>query len=428
VRIAQRGVSMSAVDLIGVSKTYSLYRHGIDRLLEVVSGKKRHTEFFALHPLDLHIAEGEVLGLVGMNGAGKSTLLKLLAHTLTPTTGTIAVQGRVSALLELGTGFHPEMTGRENVYLSAAVLGIARKQIDALYEEIVEFSGLHDFMEQPVKTYSSGMFVRLAFAVATCVNPDVLIVDEALSVGDGAFARKSFDRIMGFKKAGKTILFCSHSLYQVEAICSRVIWVHQGRIMMDGDPAQVVAAYNGFLNSQDSQSGAGSAAPKAISDAPILAPVGHARLTKVVVWADGQSGKELPLHSRSSDLRIEGFFSSDPALPPPTLAFALCGVDGRWVCSAGTLNDGVTLQRRADGSGHAMLNFPQLSLLKGEYWVQAFLMSEDGVHVYDQASEVAKLHVTQTGLEQGIVSLPHHWEVDEAEKRMLSRAHSPTVA
>jgi lipopolysaccharide transport system ATP-binding protein len=349
-----------------------------------------------------------------MNGAGKSTLLKVLAGTLVPSTGSMQVRGRVSALLELGTGFHPEMTGKENVYLAAAVMGMQRTQMDALYADIVEFSGLHDFMEQPVKTYSSGMFVRLAFAVATSVNPDVLIVDEALSVGDGAFSRKSFDRIMGFKRAGKTILFCSHSLYQVEAICSRVIWVHQGRVMMDGDPAQVVAAYNAFLNGIDKHVGASELEMQQVSDAPMLIPSGHARLHAVKVWADGRSGKQLQAHSKETDLRIEGHFSSDPALPTPTLAFGITGPDGRTICSAGSLNDGVTLERRADGTGVARLVFPGLPLLKGQYWVQAVLLSEDGVHAYDQATDVAELHVTQTGMEQGLVTLPHRWEVGEA--------------
>ncbi|MDY0330459.1 MAG: ABC transporter ATP-binding protein [Thiomonas sp.] len=410
---------MIAIDLRGVSKTYSLYKHGFDRLLEIAFAKKRHVEFVALHTLDLQIDAGEVIGLVGMNGAGKSTLLKLLARTLVPTTGELNIHGRIAALLELGTGFHPEMTGRENVYLAAAVLGIGRTRMATLYDEIVEFSGLHDFMEQPVKTYSSGMYVRLAFAVATCVDPDILIVDEALSVGDGAFARKSFDRIMGFKKAGKTILFCSHSLYQVEAICTRVIWVHQGRVMMDGDPAQVVAAYNGFLNSQGRQPGVDLPIQAPVSDSPLLIPAGHARLTKVTAWADGKAGKELQLHSGSSDLCIEASFSSDPALPAPTLAFALTGADGRWICSAGTLNDGIALQRTAEGNGRVLLTYPALPLLKGEYWVQAFLLSEDGVHIYDQASDIARILVTQTGLEQGIVTLPHHW-ADVAEGAVRS--------
>jgi lipopolysaccharide transport system ATP-binding protein len=257
--------------------------------------------------------------------------------------------------------------------------------------------------------------VRLAFAVATCVNPDVLIVDEALSVGDGAFARKSFDRIMGFKKAGKTILFCSHSLYQVEAICSRVIWVHQGRVMMDGDPAQVVAAYNGFLNSQGRQSDGSQIEMRQVSDAPVLVPAGHARLTKITVAADGQIGKQLQLRSLASDLCLQAEFSSDPVLPVPTVAFAITGPDGRWICSAGSLNDGVVIQRQADGSGQVSLTFSRLSLLKGEYDVQVFLLSEDGVHIYDQANDVARLQVTQTGLEQGIVAMPHSWATGAAE-------------
>ena len=229
---------------------------------------------------------------------------------------------------------------------------------------------------------------------------------------------------MGFKKAGKTILFCSHSLYQVEAICTRVIWVHQGRIMMDGDPAQVVAAYNGFLNSQDKHPGASDVGMSQVSDAPVLIPVGHARLSKVTVSAGTQTGKRLELRSQSTDLRIEGCFSSDPALPTPTLAFAITGADGRWICSAGSLNDGVTIQRMADGSGRAELVFPALSLLKGEYWVQAFLLSEDGVHTYDQASDVAELHITQTGLEQGIVAMPHRWagEAATAAVQLAARA------
>ena len=181
---------MSAVELQGVSKTYRVYKSGLHRLIEAATGRGSHTEFIALQPLNLSIDQGEVVGLVGMNGAGKSTLLKLLAGTLTPSQGRLQVQGRIAALLELGTGFHQEMTGRENVFLAGAVMGLSRERMEALYPQIVEFSGLQDFMAQPVKTYSSGMFVRLAFAVATSVDPDVLIVDEALSVGDGAFARK----------------------------------------------------------------------------------------------------------------------------------------------------------------------------------------------------------------------------------------------
>ncbi|MEW6446144.1 MAG: ABC transporter ATP-binding protein [Pseudomonadota bacterium] len=407
---------MTAIQLYQVSKTYALYRHGTDRLQEIVTGRKRHVDFTALHPLSLEIEEGEVIGLVGMNGAGKSTLLKMLAGTLAPSSGTLAVHGRVSALLELGAGFHPEMSGRDNVRLSCAVMGMRQTQIDELYPRIVEFAGIRDFMDQPVKTYSSGMFVRLAFAVATSVEPDILIVDEALSVGDGAFARKSFDRIMGFKKTGKTILFCSHSLYQVEAICTRVIWMHQGRMMMDGDPAQVIAAYNAFLGGQSAQDEQlrpvdAEALDQATSHG--LSTRGHARLERVSVSVDGITGLELEGWCGASDVSIEVTFSSDPQLPAPTIGIAIAGSDGRFVCSAGTHNDGQSLIRDEYGKGKVTLTYPALPLLKGHYWVNAFLLCENAVHIYDQANSVAELVFKQRDMQQGIVSLPHRWGIEE---------------
>ncbi len=222
-----------AISLQSVSKIYRTYAHGWDHLWEILTYRTRAQVFQALYPLTLHINHSQVVGIIGKNGAGKSTLLKIVTGTLmSDDGGTRDVSGRIAALLELGTGFHPEMSGRENVYLSGAVIGLSVDEIDQLYDDIVAFAGVEAFMEKPVKTYSSGMFMRLAFAVATCVEPDILIIDEALSVGDGAFARKSFDRIMQFREAKKTILFCSHSLYQVEKICDRVIWLDQGRIQM----------------------------------------------------------------------------------------------------------------------------------------------------------------------------------------------------
>ncbi|OIQ70710.1 teichoic acids export ATP-binding protein TagH [mine drainage metagenome] len=323
----------------------------------------------------------------------------------------MGIQGRVTALLELGSGFNPDFTGRENVYLSGSILGIGRQAMDLKYPAIEQFADIGKFMDQPVKTYSSGMFVRLAFAVATSVDPDVLIVDEALSVGDGAFARKSFDRIMGFKKAGKTILFCSHSLYQVEAICTRVLWIHQGRVMMDGDPGQVTAAYNAFLGSESAKDDIQhlAAGVAQAGDVPLGAMKGHARLVKVRVSAGAEPATALDLVCGESDLDVDVDFASDPALPAPTLGVAIVGADGRFVCSAGTLNDRLVLQRQADGSGGARLTFPHLPLLKGSYWVHVFLLCEQAVHVYDQADAVAELRISQRDLQQGVVSLPHVW-------------------
>ena len=206
-----------------LGKTFELYTRPVDRLWQLLWGRRRRFSkpFVALNDVSFSLKRGEVLGLVGRNGAGKSTLLQLICGTLQPTAGEVAVNGRVAALLELGAGFNPEFTGRENVFLNAAVMGLSTAEIDARYDEIVSFSGIGDFINQPVKTYSSGMYMRLAFAVATAVDPDILVIDEALSVGDGAFARKSFDRIMALRERGATILFCSHSMYQIEAIC---IW------------------------------------------------------------------------------------------------------------------------------------------------------------------------------------------------------------
>lgn len=405
---------MSIITLHDVSKKYPRYSSGFDRLKEVVSGKRSHEEFVALHPLSLDIQEGEVVGLIGMNGAGKSTLLKIVSGTLLPSSGTVAVRGRVSALLELGAGFHPELSGRDNVRLSCAAAGMSPEQIDEIYQSIVDFSGVADFVEQPVKTYSSGMFVRLAFAVATSVDPDILIIDEALSVGDGAFARRSFDRIMGFKKSGKTILFCSHSLYQVEAICSRVIWMHQGRVMLDGDPASVISAYDAFLiatTSSDQASGT-EAMFHSQQQQPTSHTHGYARIERIEVAVDGKPGKELEAWCGESTLSISIRFSSDPSLPTPSLAVAIVAPDGRFICSAGSHNDGLVLQRNAHGEGLATLTYPAMPLLKGHYMVNVYLMCENAIHIYEQACGVAELKFKQRDLQQGLVSLPHYWKIE----------------
>ncbi|MBI5612844.1 MAG: ABC transporter ATP-binding protein [Gammaproteobacteria bacterium] len=397
---------MSAIVLRQAGKQYVSYAHEWDRLWEVLTRRPRHRSFQALSDINLMVPHGQVLGIVGKNGAGKSTLLKLMAGTLLPSAGSVEVNGRVAALLELGSGFHPEMTGRENVYLTGAIMGLTQAEIDRLYPEIVAFAGIGEFIDQPVKTYSSGMFVRLAFAVATCVEPDILIIDEALSVGDGAFARKSFERIKAIRDHGKTILFCSHSLYQVEAICNRVIWIDQGRVRVDGEPAAVVTAYNNFLAGEASASPDAATGVAAMTALPVH---GTARLTGVVATVGGKNGSPLELETGRSDLQITTCFDSDPALPCPSVALAFLGEDQRIVTSAGTHNDGLTLARDPLGRGEVSVIFSKFPLLKGNYWLSVYLLGEDGVHVYDQAFAAVELRVSQRGLEQGLVSLPRRW-------------------
>ena len=393
-----------AIQARGLGKCYALFERPADRLKQMLFGRFRHysREFWALQNVDLDIRAGEVVGIVGRNGAGKSTLLQLVCGTLQPSAGHIEVQGRVAALLELGAGFDPNFTGRENVYLNAAILGLGSREVDACMDDILAFADIGDFIDQPVRVYSSGMFVRLAFSVATSVAPDILIIDEALSVGDGAFARKSFDRIMQMKESGKTILFCSHSMYQVEALCSRALWIEHGALRMAGTAADVTCAYQASLS-------ASVAAPCRGSAPSIIAAVGSGRIVRVTANVDGISGTHVKVYSGKSDVVISIAFAIDPALPPPALALGFADSSGLTIASISSHNDGVRITVDADGCGLANAIFPRLPLLKGRYSVTAILLCENAIHVYDLAEQSVILEVVQEGLEQGLVSFPHEW-------------------
>lgn len=398
----------TAIQAENLSKVYTLYERPIDRLKQRLMGRRRQYGrlFTALSGVSFVLPRGQVLGLVGNNGAGKSTLLQMICGTLTPSSGSLAVNGRVAALLELGAGFNPEFSGRENIFLNAAVIGLSQGEINARYDEIVSFSGIGDFIEQPVKTYSSGMYVRLAFSIATAVDPDILVIDEALSVGDGAFARKSFDRIMALKEQGTTILFCSHSMYHIEAICDMAMWLDRGRMMLLDMPGRVVKAYG---EQQNAESPGGAAS----SDVPVAAMPpsgsGQGRLLSVLATVDGVSGRKLRVRAGLSDLVIEVDFQTDPTLPPPTLAFGLETLGGIALSSGSTRFDGVTPAFDANGKGHVTLRFPQLSLMRGMYRLTVFLACERVIHVYDQALYCVELEVVHDGIEQGLIFLPHAW-------------------
>ncbi len=410
-----------AIEAVGLGKCYDLFQKPADRLKQLLWGglKNYSRQFWALQDVNLQIGHGEVVGLVGRNGAGKSTLLQMLCGTLPHSQGTLKVNGRVAALLELGAGFNPEFTGIENVYMNGALMGLTHAQVEAKLPEILAFADIGDFVHQPVKTYSSGMFMRLAFAVATSVEPDILVIDEALSVGDGAFARKSFDRIMRLKDAGKTILFCSHSMYQVEALCSRAIWLEGGRVRMAGSAADVTQAYNESLAvgalgeavaAPDAALFAGtSAKPSDAASTP--PPQGSGHIVRVHAKSGSQEGLMLQLKSGESDLHIEVEFRIDPKLPPPGLAFGISDGLNQTVASVISIHDGARLKVDAEGRGKGSITFTQLPLLKGDYAVTVFLSTEDALHPYDQVEHCIKFRVTQSSLEQGIVSLPHHWNM-----------------
>jgi lipopolysaccharide transport system ATP-binding protein len=241
------------IKIESLSKKFKMYPRQVDRLIEwlTLGHVQRHQEYWALKDVKLNIEPGQVYGILGMNGAGKSTLLKLLTGTLVPTTGLCVVDGRVSALLELGAGFHQELTGRENVLLNGRLHGLSQAETLAKVDEIKEFSELGHYFEQPVRTYSSGMYVRLGFAVASAVKPDVLIIDEALSVGDAHFQQKCINRINQFKREGITILFVSHDIGAIKAICDKAALLHKGQVVMEGAPSIVMETYNQLIAAFD---------------------------------------------------------------------------------------------------------------------------------------------------------------------------------
>lgn len=392
-----------------IGKRYVLGASPYQRLWQLLTGRQSQLSHFnALEGIDIDIAPGEAIGLIGQNGAGKSTLLQLLCGTLAPSQGELEVHGQVAALLELGAGFNQDFTGRENILFSAALYGMSSQHIEQHLQEIIDFADIGEFIDQPVRTYSSGMYVRLAFSIATSVKPDILVIDEALAVGDGVFARKSFDRIMQLKQDGVTLLFCSHSLFQVEALCQRCIWLHQGQVMAQGPSAQVISQYNDWLSQRSV--GQAQTTPVAGSTQAVKAGAGVVRLVGLKARCDDLSGTELHARSGESELGVDFEFFADPDMPMPNLALMVYGADGRVLCSTGTWIDGVTLTRNDQGHGRAHLRFPKLPLLKGRYTLSAYLMCERAVHVYEAVEHFASVQVSQPHLEQGVVSIPHQWQ------------------
>lgn len=240
---------MSAIVVDGVSKRFRLFHERNQTLKSAVMRGRRiiADEFWAVRDVSFRVEHGETFGLIGRNGSGKSTLLKTLARIYSPDEGGVVLDGRVSSMLEVGSGFHPELSGRENIFLNGAILGLSRKQIAARFDEIVDFSGVEQFIDQPVKNYSSGMYVRLGFSVAVHTEPDILIVDEILAVGDGAFREKSRKKFLEFTGQGRTVVLVSHSLDEIREMCQRVAWLDGGRLRQLGPTADVVAAYETAL-------------------------------------------------------------------------------------------------------------------------------------------------------------------------------------
>jgi lipopolysaccharide transport system ATP-binding protein len=431
------------IDAQGLGKRYELFERPADRLKQLLWGRWHNygRSFWALQEVSFSVARGEVVGLVGRNGAGKSTLLQMVCGTVQPSTGALTVKGRIAALLELGAGFNPDFSGIENVYLNAALLGLSRAEVDAKLDEILAFADIGPFVHQPVKTYSSGMFVRLAFAVATSLDPEILVIDEALSVGDGAFARKSFDRVMQMRERGAAVLFCSHSMYHIQALCDRALWLEGGKVRMYDTAAKVTSAYETALVAETVSSGdfagaevfqpgaepllsgadpsAGEAAstasdPSAKSPSPSTPPKEETgRIVSIEAWTDdGQQGRELAIRTAETSVFVRLRFVSNPALPAPSVAFGVAHISGVTLSSGLSHQEELVFPRDEQGRGEVVLSLPRMPLLQGDYFLTLVLGCERGLHVYDMAERIVVLRVNQSGLEKGWVTLPHEWQCE----------------
>ncbi|MBL8644797.1 MAG: ABC transporter ATP-binding protein [Rhodospirillaceae bacterium] len=303
----------------GLAKRYHIYAKPHHRLLQsIFRGSAYAREFWALKDVSFEVRRGEVLGIIGRNGAGKSTLLQIICGTVTPTSGTVAVNGRVAALLELGAGFNPDFSGRENVYLNASIMGLSREETEARFDDIVAFAELADFIDEPVKTYSSGMFVRLAFSVAIHTSPDVLIVDEALSVGDFAFRNKCIKRVQELRAGGTTILFVSHDLSTLQLICDRAIWLDKGQVVEIGDPVSVSQNYH-------------AAAPTESAATPARAPVPQQRTDLARFTLFRVRRGEGAAFAARADIEFEFELEALQALGETVFAVSVYRADGDWI-------------------------------------------------------------------------------------------------
>ena len=388
-----------------VSKKFRLVKERNNSLKAAILRGRRviAEDFWALRDVSLQVHEGETFGLIGENGSGKSTMLKCLTRILTPNEGSVRVQGKVSALLELGAGFHPELSGRENVFLNGAILGLSQSELKKRFDDIVDFAGVGPFIDEPVKNYSSGMYVRLGFSVAINVDPDVLFVDEVLAVGDEAFQRKCNDKFNELRNAGKTIVLVSHGLAGVENMCDRVAWFSHGHLMQIGTARDVVMAYSDSV-----QEG------RHIDEFGKLRwGSGEARINGVM-WLGPDGEPVSRLHSgRQAQLRL--FFETAEAVARPVFSVSISTPDGFEVTTA-TSRDVGCVPEKLDGSGYVDLSFDHLRLLPGPYLLTASVTDLSRIHAYDVRHEIVRFDVEKGDLREpsGVVSLGGQWNIEKS--------------
>ncbi|HEV8676623.1 MAG TPA: ABC transporter ATP-binding protein [Methylomirabilota bacterium] len=410
-----------AVALRQVSKRFRLYRGRQVFTVKDLFVRGGHRglfageELWALRDVTLEVPRGRMVGIIGGNGSGKSTLLKLVGGILKPTAGSIRAAGRVSALIELGAGFHPEFTGRENVYVNGILLGLSRAEIRDRFDEIVAFAGLDAFIDSPVKTYSSGMYMRLGFAIAVTVDPDILLIDEVLAVGDEAFQHKCVGKIQEFKARGKTILLVSHDLGAVERLCDQAAWLHGGRVQAEGGTRQVIDRYLQHVASEEAQAlGAEHRQAEAAAAAGSADRWGSREIEVVAVRLTDRTGQERYLYDAGEPCTIHLAFRAARPIEDPVFGIGVFRKDGVCCYGTNTAIEGLGLGKVA-GEGAVSVAIERLDLIEGEYFLDVAVHARDG-HPYDYHSRLYAFAVRARVKEVGIARLAHTWQLPEGTR------------
>ena len=397
---------MYAVKAEKLSKHYRVYRRPFDRFKEAITRTPCHQIVRALDDVSFQVPFGDTLGIIGENGAGKSTLLKIMAGTLTPTSGEMVKRGRAAALLELGSGFHPEFSGRENIYLNAALLGLSEREIKEREGAIIEFAELEDVIDRPVKTYSTGMYVRLGFSVATSVDPDVLIIDEALSVGDQRFQKKCVDRMIGFKEDKKTIIVCSHSMYLINELCANAIWLCDGRIGSCGKTSKVVAEYQAYLERNGEEDGIANPVKKGRSSGSEIV------IEDVSVLDDRGKPLEHVEQFQSVVFRVKTRRVGPPLKGHLSVGFEQ--LDGTNIFETTTKISGLQPIEFVNEQ-ITELAIPSIPVVRGRYRAKAKVGDEHAIRLIDERGSNPFVIVSGRP-EMGLFWMKHSWRFPEATK------------
>ncbi|QDU66690.1 polysaccharide ABC transporter ATP-binding protein [Engelhardtia mirabilis] len=401
-----------AIEVEGLGKAYRMYKRPLDRFVEWGSAGRlqRHGQFWSLRDVNFKLRPGSSMGLCGANGAGKSTLLKVLSGITAPTEGRLKMRGRVASLLELGAGFHLDFTGRANIFMNGVMMGFSRREMAAKVDEIIEFAELGNYIDEPVRTYSSGMGLRLGFSIAVAVDPDILIIDEVFAVGDMYFQKKCIDKIYSFKQRNKTILFCSHSLYDVRQLCDEALWMRDGRAAAQGDSVYVTNEYTAFQRDHigEQKEVLGDEIPNASDH--LGASVKLPRIRDARVYRLGTEEETYEITSGDSvEIRV-WWENPDPAATPIHLGVGFLRQDMTTCGGMGTHLDGLELEGT---SGCTVLEMPNVKLLAGQFLVPILLLDEGGVHKYQEFLLPENLVVRSVTRDVGLFRLDHAWRLND---------------